>query len=68
MRPLIPMSQDVSSLLVSDFDAEHSFASQFQLIYLASLLFYLIYNEPMNISKEKFLTQKTDLFEQSEQG
>lgn len=68
MRSLIPMSQDVSSLLVSDFDAEHSFPSQFQLIYLASLLLYLIYNEPTNINKEKFLTQKTDLLEQSEQG
>lgn len=68
MRPLILISQDVSSLLVSDFDAEHSLASQFQLIYLAFLLLYLIRNKPLNINKEKFLIEKTDLFEQSEQG
>lgn len=68
MRPLILISQDVSSLLVSDFDAEHSLASRFQLIYLAFLLLYLIHNKPLNINKEKFLIEKTDLFEQSEQG
>ena len=67
-RPLTLISQDVSPLLVSDFDAEHCFASQFQLIYLAFLLLYLIRNKPLNVSKEKYIIQKTHLFEQSEQG
>lgn len=61
-RPLTLISQDVSPLLVSHFDAEHGFASQFQLIYLAFLLLYFIYNKPLNVSKEKYLTQKTHLY------
>lgn len=59
-RPLTLISQDVSPLRVSDFDAEHGFASQFQLIYLAFLLLYLIYNKPLKINK--YLIQKTHLY------
>lgn len=58
-RPLTLIPQDVSPLLVSDFDAEHCFASQFQLIHLALLLLYLTYNKLLNISKEKYLMQTT---------
>lgn len=64
-RPLTLISQDVSPLFVSGFDAEHCFASLFQLIYLAFLLLYLIYNRPLNV-KKKYIIQKTHLFEQSE--
>lgn len=56
-RPLTLISLDVSPLLVSDFDAEHYPASQFQLIYLVSLLLYLIDSKLVNVSKEKYLIQ-----------
>lgn len=67
-RPLTLTSQDVSPLFVSDFDAEHCSASQFQIIYLAFLLLYLFCSKPVNISKEKHILQELHLFEQSEQG
>lgn len=68
MRAPTRTAQAVSPPLDSDFDAEHCFPSQFQLFYLAFLLLYLIYNKPLNVSKEKYITQKPHLSKQSEQS
>lgn len=67
-RPLTLISLDVSTLLVSDFDAEHCSVSQFQLVYLAFLLLSLIYSKFVNVIKERHLIQELHLFEQPEQG
>lgn len=56
-RPLTLTSLDVSPLLVSDCDAEHCSASQFQFICLAFLLLHLIYTKLVNVSKAKCLIE-----------
>lgn len=60
-RPLTLISLDVSTLLVSDYDAEHCSVSQFQFVYLAFLLLSLIYSKFVNVIKEKHLIQELHL-------